>query len=145
MSLDTAGPLNYLYTLLQGLSGIQTVYKGAPANIGNKVAAYVTLAGQKPIRKADSVIMRTAEYFVGFTYRVDGAPDTAEAEIAALLDEFEAVLFNDLTLGGHSQQTDLDFSLSRDPRYHLFGGTEFRVYPVIICVRQYGTFKAIVS
>jgi hypothetical protein len=130
--------------VLQGLPGIQMVFKGAPASIGNKVAAYVGLGPQiLTLRTAGGSVRREASYFVGFAYRVEGAPDAAEATVCTLLDAFLRVIYADLTLGGTVKAAELDLALSRQPQYHLLASQEFRVYPLLVTCMQDDTFVAV--
>ncbi len=136
MALNLAGPLGKITDLLEGLSGIQAVYRGVPENIGSRVSAYVTLGGQTVDEMAFGVHRRRASYFIAFVYRIQGAEADAENALCSLLDAFIAAVLADPTLGGTVWDSTLDLSLASDPRYQLIAGQEFRLYPLLLTVEQ---------
>lgn len=135
---DTAGPLQYLATLLGTLApaGLQRVYIGAPESFSNQVSAYVAMTGQRVIRKNTGLLQREARYLIVLGYRVKDHEDTAETTIAALVDALVSKLYLDLTLGGWSLSLDIDLTQADTPQYELAAGQEYRRFPLVVTVTQ---------
>jgi hypothetical protein len=148
MSLDSAGPLTTLASLLSGLVDdqeiplIRSVTIGVPTAIGTDVGAYVALGAQSVKRVASGVIQREASYYVGICYQVQASISAPELAVGAIVDALIRAIYADLTLGGQvTQDVLLDLSLSREPRYQLVVGQEFRVYPVVLTLIQRDSYN----
>jgi hypothetical protein len=146
MALDTAAPLARLVAVLQGLSGLQTVYVGVPESIGPQIAAYVALAGQSMPNETIDIAQREARYFCAFAYAVAGAEATAETTIAGLIDAFQVALLAERDSGMNSGSGPIvdslgwDFSLGDRPDYQPIAGQEFRVWPCLVTVTQHASY-----
>lgn len=128
-----------LVTILNDLVGVAQI--GAPAAVGTQLAAYVTMGSQSRSRKATGVGMRLGRFMVMFVYRVDKNEIAAETALMAVVDEFLAELDADLTLGGAVAALEADSQAADEPDYQLRAGREFREYPVVVTVTQYGPFE----
>lgn len=142
MAFDSEAPLDALVTLVSGLSDVQAVYKGVPESNMHRVSAYVTLGGQRVVDYAVGLRRREARYRIVLACRVGGDEAAAEDSVARLMDELEAALFADRTLGGTVESLEVDFSVKHnpryvdDPRYVAAAGQEYREYRVTVIVRQ---------
>ena len=72
---------------------------------------------------------------------VAGNVTTAETDLMALVDNFQAALNADLTLAHTCDGIDIDTGLADAPDYRMFAGKEYREYPCIIIARQTGAFN----
>lgn len=133
-------------TTALGDNGLDATYKGAPASVGPKVSAYVTLGSQDIVAHATGGVQRrVAGFFVGFAYKVGkAAGDQAAPEdaLAALLDAFITAIYTDRTLGGACKTASLDLSRANEPLYEVRAGQEFRVYPVLVLCTQDATLPS---
>ncbi len=141
MSLDTKAGANALKTVLTGLSGMGPVQLGVPKTSGPRVSAYVVAGSQTIVRKTTGTTARDARYNATLVYRVDGAETTAETTLMDLLDAFINALEADSTVGGVCKSIEIDTSLADAPEYYIRSGKEYREYPVLVTMRQYGTFN----
>jgi hypothetical protein len=114
---------------------------GAPESVGPKVLSYVTMGGQRPLRKATGIMQREQRFMVMFAYRVDGAEATAETTLMGLVDAFLGALYADLTLSGTALALDIDTSAADEPEYQLRAGKEYREYPVIVTAVQQDSYE----
>lgn len=133
---DSAGPLNALNTILAGIAGMGTTYKGIPETVGTRVSASVSVGAQRLEFDAFHILERMAGYFVEFAYRVQGNEGAAEDQLATFLDAFLTALYADQTLGGTCQWIETDFSLTGDPVYRPTAGQEFRTFVMVVWARQ---------
>jgi hypothetical protein len=143
---DSAGVLSALAAMLGGLDGMQQVYIGAPESLSKRVSAYVAVGGNtQPISdRITGVLSDERAWFVGFGYRVADAERDAELALAAFVDAFARAFYANRTLGGLIQSNPrLDFSLTRDPRYEVRAGQEFRVLPVLVIGTQRETYDTV--
>jgi hypothetical protein len=136
---DSKAVAQKLVTILGDLVG--TAQIGAPANVGTQLAAYVTMGSQSRSRKATGVGMRLGRFMVMFVYRVDKNETAAEEALMDVVDAFLAALDADLTLGGTAAALEADSQAADEPDYQLRAGREFREYPVVVTVTQYGPFE----
>jgi hypothetical protein len=140
---DSAGPLLYLFTLLQQLQGptgtlLQSVEIGAPSNLQDRVSAFVALGEQNVKDFTMTIMARDSAYYVGFGYRVDPNQAQAELTLAAILDAFLTAIYSDRTLGGTvNSDTLVDLSLTKTPQYQKVAQQEYRIYACLVHVRQY--------
>lgn len=128
--------LQYIQTLVAGLSGLQQTYVGAPESIAARVSAFVTIGDLTPYPKANQLAQRNPEVMVTFVYRVAGAEQTAELIVCSLVDELTTAVYADRTLGGTSQTAELNMGINREPAYMAIAGSEFRRYVVLITGQQ---------
>lgn len=140
MSLDTGAAAAAIVTILEGLAGMGVVQIGAPESVGPRVSAYVSMGSQRVMKKAAGVVGREARIFVQLAYRVDGAETTAETTLMGLVDDLIDALNADVTLGGVVSGSEIDTGMADEPDYQLRAGKEYREYPVVVTVRQYGTY-----
>lgn len=144
MSLNALAPLDALVTMVTAISGVQTVFRGAPESLPTRVSAYVTLGGHTIDSDEFHGLERVARYLVVFGYRVMGAESTAEATIAAAVDAFEVAFFAARLAGtglfatATTQVEDggLDVSGADSPEYAVYAGQEYRLYPLLVTVSQ---------
>lgn len=136
MAFNTTAVANQLVTVLGGLNGMGAAQVGAPESIGPRVTGYVTMGGQRKVRKATGVTQRESRFFCMFAYRVDGAETTAETTLMAVVDAFLVALDADLTLNGTVKSLDADSQAADEPDYQLRAGKEYREYPVVVTVTQ---------
>ncbi len=144
MTLNTLAVANQIVVVLQALSGpaLGNVQIGVPEHAGARVEAYVTIGSQPMVKKNTGTVQRSAHYFVTFAYRLDaGNVTTAETDLMALVDNFQAALNADLTLAHTCDGIDIDTGLADAPDYRMFAGKEYREYPCIIIARQTGAFN----
>lgn len=141
MTLATKSGANALKTVLVGLSGMGAVQIGVPVTASKRVTAFVVAAGQVVTRKTTGTTARDARYNCTLAYRVDGAEVTAETTLMDLVDAFITALEADQTLGGVCKSLEIDLTLADTPEYFIRAGKEFREYPVIVTLRQYGSFN----
>jgi hypothetical protein len=141
MSFNTLAVANQLVAMLEGLTGIGTVQKGAPVDVPTRVSAYVTMGSQPQTRKHAGSVERWPHYFVNFAYRVEkGGEAAAEEALMALVDGFQAALYADLTLGGTCLDLEVDTGLADEPEYQLRTGKEYREYPIVVKAKQTGSY-----
>ncbi len=141
MAYDTVGAANQLVTILDGLSGVGESALGMPPNLAVKLGAYVTMGSQRVARKATGVTQRETRLFVKFLYRLDKTESTAESTLMTAVDAFLVALQADLTLNGTVSGLEVDTSLADEPDYQAIAGKEFREYPILVTVMQYGTYE----
>jgi len=137
MALNTSSALEAIVDLLEGISGLNAVQKGAPESYSKSVTAHVTVGGQRVVDKAGGLIQREARYFIAFAYRVQGAEATAETALAGIIDSFITAFYADRTLGGTvNANTLLDMSGADEPDYRPVAGQEVRIFPVVVVTTQ---------
>lgn len=141
MTYNTLAAANRLVTILDGLSGVGEAALGMPPNLAVKLGAYVTMGSQRPNRKVAGVTQRETRLFVKFLYRLDKAESTAESTLMGVVDAFLVALQADLTLNGTVNSLDVDTALADEPEYQAVAGKEFREYPILVTVVQYGTYE----
>lgn len=129
---NAAAMLQYIQTLVAGLSGLQQTYIGAPESIATRVNAFVTIGDTTPRPKANQLAQRNPEVMVTFAYRVAGAEQNAELTVCSLVDELTMAVYADRTLGGTSQSAELNMGINREPAYMDIGASEVRRYVVLI-------------
>lgn len=115
-----------------------TISTGTPENLGRAAAGYVTLGPAQPVdRAAGGLIERTVDCHIVFGYRVKGAEETAELAVADAVDEFTLAFYaSDRTLSGVGTSAELDFGLVGSAEYEQIAGQEFRLYPIVVKVKQ---------
>lgn len=139
--LNTLAGANALKTLLQGLDGIGNVQLGVPEGTSKKVDVAITMGSQALIRGRTGGTDRFAKYLVTFAYRVDKEEAAAEEGLMNLVDTFIETVQADLTLGGMCLDVQLDMGLADTPDYILRTGREFREYPIVVTLKQQGTYN----
>lgn len=140
---STVGPLNALVTLLGTLSvsGLQDVKIGVPESFSKQVSAYVTAGAQRIDNKTTGGLMqREQAYRLVLCYAVDGAEETAETTLCALVDALTDALFADRTLGGTLERMEFDAEDAGEPIYIKASGEEIRQFPITIKGVQRKTF-----
>ena len=117
---------------------------GAPENVSTRVGAYVSLGSRSLARKTTGTTEGDIRFFVNFLYRLDGSTtaneETAETVLGGLVDAFFEALHSDLTLAGTVRDLIANSLAADEPEYQLRAGKEFREYPVIVEVKQRGTY-----
>lgn len=140
MAYDSVAVANALVSLLGGLAGMGVVQIGAPSSVGPQVSGYVTMGGQRNVRKATGVTQRDSRFMCMLAYRVDGSEGTAETVLMGLVDAAQVALHADLTLGGICHDLSVDATGADEPDYQLRAGKEYREYPLIVTVVQRDVF-----
>lgn len=142
MAFDTAAGANALLAVLNALSlgGAQI---GVPESIGPRVYGTVTAASQAyqkvSLGRSAGLTARDTRYTVTLAYRLDGNESDAELTLMAKLDALvRALAIGTQLAGAAGQVTALDTGLADAPEYQTRAGKEFREYPVLITLRQYG-------
>lgn len=143
---DAAAPMAALKTLLEAVSPIQTVYVGTPESGARRVIAYIAFLGPAVSAKAANGLMQaTLRLFVGIGYRVDGAEQTAEQNMAAAVIEFAREFYanrnSQTLLGGSVNSMELSFPQTTEPLYLQLANQTFRVTPAIAEVTQQETIQ----
>ena len=142
MALNSGAPAAVLVTILTGLDDMGSVQIGAPASIGTRVSAWVSLGSQRTLRKATGVVQRETRYLCMLVYRVDNTNEsTAETTLMALVDDFMDALHADLTLGGTVLALEAHSLAADEPDYQLRAGKEYREYPIVVVTTQQGTYE----
>lgn len=141
MSFSTVAVANQLVAVLQGLSGMGAVQIGAPESVGPRVVAYVTMGSQTTTRQVIGVVNRDTRFMCMFAYRLDGAETTAETTLMGLVDAFLNALHADLTLAGTVKSLEANSAAADEPDYQLRAGKEYREYPVVVEVKQRGSYE----
>ncbi|MGL6349601.1 MAG: hypothetical protein ACRC2U_07095 [Aeromonas sp.] len=136
MSYNTAAVANELVTVLSGLSGMGGAQIGAPEAVGPRVSSYVTMGGQRTIKKATGVTQRETRFFCVLVYRVEETETAAEATLMTLVDAFFNALDADLTLNGTVFSLQADSQAADEPEYQMRSGKEYREYPIVVTVIQ---------
>lgn len=132
-----------LVNVLAGLSGMgaDVVTMGVPESIGPRLSAYVVSASRVITKKATGITASDPRFNCVLAYRADGDVAAAEYQLIGVLDAFIDALNADLTLGGVCYGVEIDLTLSDTPQYFIRAGKEFREYPVLVTLRQYGAFN----
>jgi len=141
MAYNSTAVANALKALLENLTGMGVVQIGAPSSVGPQVSAYVTMGGQRSVRKATGITQRESRFMCMLAYRVDGKETTAETTLMTLVDAAMAALDTDLTLGGVVKSLTYDATGADEPDYQLRAGKEYREYPIIVTATQRGTYE----
>lgn len=141
MAFDSLSVANELLWILENLPGMGAAQIGAPASISPKVGSYVTMGSQAPNRIATGVTERDLRMFCMLVYRLDGAEATAETTLMTLADRFVEELHLDLTLNGVVRDVLVNSLAADEPDYQLRAGKEYREYPIIVSVKQRGTYQ----
>ncbi len=133
---DPTAAIARLVTVLDGLSGMQSVFTGAPESLDSRVNAYVTLdRWLAPDKATSGLLQHEIDVLVTFGYRVAGAEATAETTLAGLVGAFVTAMLTERVsrLNGTVSSVSLpDFSRATEPQYAVVAGTEFRLYPGIV-------------
>lgn len=137
MTFDASGALEAVRVLAAGSTNF-TLGVGTPENLGRRAAGYVTLGSAQPAdRAAGGLIERTVDCHLVLGYRVKGAEETAELDMAAAVDAFTLAFYaSDRTLGGAGTSAEIDFGLVGGAEYERIAGQEFRLYPIVVSVKQ---------
>jgi hypothetical protein len=142
MAWDSRAAMLELVELLETIpglepqSGVHLVKVGEPKTIGSRVSAFVKV-GALPWndRQTSDLVRRNGELLVWFGYRVQDAPETAELELADIVDAFEELFLTDRKsgkLGGTVESMEMDTSAASAADYSQIGGQEFRLYPLVV-------------
>lgn len=140
MTLNSGAIATELANVLNGLDGLSGAQIGAPISEPTRLAAYVTMGSQTTGRKRTGSIERSTRFFVLFMYRVDKNETAAETALMGLVDAFMNALHADLTLNGVVSDLQANSVAADEPDYQLRVGKEFREYPVVVTVKQYGSY-----
>lgn len=137
MTLDARGAIQAVQTFAAGSTGF-VIAMGTPEGLGRQAAGYVTLGSAQPIdRAAGGLIERMVECHIVFGYRVKGAEETAELAVADAVDDFTLAFYaSDRKLGGVGESAEIDFGLVGSAEYEQIAGQEFRLYPIVVRVKQ---------
>lgn len=137
MGFDAPAALNAVKAFSEGATGF-TISMGTPENLARRAAGYVTLGPAQPGDvAAGGLIERRVECHLVLGYRVKGAEATAELDIAAAVDAFTVAFYaSDRSLGGAGESAELDFGLVGSAEYEQIAGQEFRLYPIVVRVKQ---------
>lgn len=138
-NFDTAAALTSVQTFLASVG--LTAVTGVPESFAGGVSAYAAL-GPREMRDigTNDFIEISQGVFIGVGYRVKGAEATIEAALATKLDEITRRFIldrrNSSGMFAVCKNVILDQTLSRDPRYQLLAGQEFRLYPFMVTFTQ---------
>lgn len=135
----TAAVLEYLGTVVAGITGVQQVVIGVPETLTTRATAYLTVGGHR-FGELNRVQERWTRYLIVFGYRVRGMEATAETTVATWVDALQTAVLADLTLGGRVASLEIDASLAETPLYASFAGYESRLYPLVVECMQYQEF-----
>lgn len=137
MTFNAQAALQAVKTLAEGATGF-TLVVGTPENLGRRAAGYVTLgSAQTRDVLAGGTIERMTDCHLVLGYRVKGAEETAELDVAAAVDAFTLAFYaSDRRLGGVGESSELDFGLVGSAEYQDIAGQEFRLYPIVVRVKQ---------
>lgn len=141
MTWQAGATLDALVTFVATIPGIQSVRKGEPLTLPYAVSAFISV-GAHPVADfaTSGRLDRSGEFWITFGYRIGDASATAEDTLADVLDEFMRRFFDErkdaTPLGGTVEDMELDMSPASAAEYRPMGGQEFRLYPVIVRVRQ---------
>ena len=137
MAFQAREALEAVRALAAGSTGF-AIATGTPEGLSRAAAGYVTLGPAQPIdRAAGGLIERTVDCHIVFGYRVKGAEDTAELSIADAVDAFTLAFYaSDRKLDGTGESAELDFGLVGSAEYEQIAGQEFRLYPIVVRVKQ---------
>jgi hypothetical protein len=142
---DTLGPMSYLLDLLTNLEGpdgstiLQSVTMGAPLAFQDRVSAFVALGEQQLSDSTFGVVQRDTSYYIGMGYRMPPNQAIAETTLANAIDAFIAAFYRDRTLGGTVPgkiASELDLSLAKVPAYQTVADQSYRIYALLVRVRQ---------
>lgn len=141
MSVNSLNIANALATVLSGIDGLQGGQFGAPVSVGEQVTYYIAMGRRSRRRKTTGTNQHEINMFVCFCYRVDGNEVAAETTLMSIVDDFEAALDADLTLGGVVDSLDYSSLSADEPEYRPRSGKEYREYPMIVSVTQQSTYE----
>jgi len=140
VAYDTPGGANALLAVLNtlGLGGAQI---GVPESSPKRVYGTVTAASQAyekvALGKHAGGTSRDTRYTITLAYRLDGDETAAELGLMAKLDALmAAVAIGTDTNAG--RVVALDTTLADAPEYQVRAGKEYREYPIIVTLRQFG-------
>lgn len=141
MTLNAVQALQNVEALAEGATGF-TLVIGTPESLGRQAAGYVTLgSAQTRDVLAGGTVERMVDVHVVFGYRVRGAESSAETDIAAAVDAFTAAFYaSDRKLDGAGESAELDFGLVGSAEYQQIAGQEYRLYPIVVRVKQRQSF-----
>ncbi len=140
MALDSGAIADALVDVLEGLTGIGPVQIGVPKAFTERIHAFLTMGGKVGGRKNSGMTFVDHRFFVNFVYRVADAESNAETALMDLVDEFLQALYDDLTLTGACEGVEIDVTAPDEPEYRMYAGKEYRDYPIVVTVRQYGSY-----
>jgi hypothetical protein len=134
---DASAALTAVKDLAEGSTGF-TIVMGTPENLARRAAGYVSLGSAQTVdRAAGGLIERTVECHLVLGYRVKGAEGTAELDVAAAVDAFTVAFYaSDRRLDGAGTSAELDFGLIGGAEYEKIAGQEYRLYPIVVRVKQ---------
>lgn len=137
MTFDARGALQAVKTFAEGATSF-TISMGTPENLARRAAGYVTLGPAQPVdRAAGGLIERMVDCHLVLGYLVKGAEETAELDIADAVDAFTVAFYaSDRTFSGAGESAELDFGLVGSAEYEQIAGQEFRLYPIVVRVKQ---------
>lgn len=144
MAFATRTVLAEVVALVQGLTGMQTVYTGVPESLATRVSAYVTLGPQpEQDKRGGGVLQKEGRIRVTFGYRVKGAEAAAEQDLADMIDRFQTAYYAARRTNLNSTVDSLltlDHSPAGGPEYQPVAGQEYRRYPVDVVFTQQQTY-----
>ena len=142
---DTLGPMSYLLDLLTNLEGpdgstiLQSVTMGAPLAFQDRVSAFVALGEQQLSDVTFGIVQRDTSYYIGMGYRMPPNQAIAETTLAQAIDAFIVAFYRDRTLGGTVPgkiASEIDLSLAKVPAYQTVADQSYRIYALLVRVRQ---------
>lgn len=144
MSLNLTGAFTALVALVDSCASVQNVIQGEPLSLPASVSAYVNIGTPRPVdQRTSGLIMIETEYLVTFGFRVAGTDESGpELKLCAAIQEFILAFYADRkagSLGGTVESMELDFSPAGLPEFRPVAGQEFRLFPVIVRVKQQQT------
>lgn len=137
MTFDASAALQAVKELGEGATGF-TLAVGTPESLGRQAAGYVTLGSAQPRDvAAGGLIERATDCHLVLGYRVKGADQAAELAVAAAVDAFTLAFYgSDRKLDGAGESAELDFGLVGSAEYQRIAGQEYRLYPIVVRVKQ---------
>ncbi len=142
MTYATKAGADAIVAVLRGLAGLSSAQAqvGVPEGMGARLYATVTAGSQVYVRQSvglGGLTSRDTRYTVMLYYQLNQNEEGAED---ALMDVLDA-LMTALPIGhdtGYGQVMGLDTSLADLPDYQVHAGKEYREYPILITLRQFG-------
>jgi len=135
-AVDPTAAMARIVTVLQGLSGMQTVYRGVPASLDTRVSAYVTMdRWDTTDGPAPSLIRHEVDFGITLGYRVSGDVSAAETTLATLAGAAISAFAGQRRgrLSGTVESLGLlTFARAAEPQYVVVVGSEFRIYPGVL-------------
>jgi hypothetical protein len=132
MAFATDAAVNKVVAMLEGVPGMQNVWKGAPESFDTQVSAWVGVGPQAEVEVGAGLVGHDVRIYVELSYAVAGQEDDAEATLASLVDGFKRRFYADRNLTGTWEGGRIELDIEGRPAYETRGGVEGRVFPLFV-------------